>query len=155
MLAHVSRELFIISIMRFYNKPYIWGGSGPVGYDCSGLVESIYKGAGIPIPGRLNSQQLHDQLNMGPVLTPEQCDLGDLLFFGESKDNISHVALGLGYGLMYEAAHGDHTCTTPDIAYARGAMVMANPINHRRDLVAIIKKPFDWPTTSAPTSGPT
>ncbi len=140
--------------MHFYGLPYIWGGSGPVGYDCSGLVEAILKDLGMPLPGRMNAHGIFQYYNMAPKLTMLQADLGDLAFFGPSLDAIDHVGFCLGYGLMFEAAHGDHTCTTKEIALARGAMVKVNPIQHRKDLVAILKMPLVWPPTSAPTSEP-
>lgn len=156
MLAQLSRELYLINLIRYIRLPYIWGGSGPTGYDCSGLVEAAHKLIGIVYPGRPNSQMLHDGYVNGnsPPITPELAGLGDLVFFGSGLSDITHVGLCLGYSLMLEAAHGDHTCTTPEIAAAKGAMVQVNPIRHRRDLVAILKMNIDWPPITAPSSAP-
>lgn len=152
--SQLSRELWLINLMRFNGLPYIWGGNGPHGYDCSGLVEAAHKLIGVLYAQRFNSQQLHNLYANNPKLTIDQADLGDLAFFGASLDAITHVGLCVGYGLMLEAAHGDHTCTTPEIAYARGAMVMVNPIAHRRDLQAVVKVPIGWPSSTAQASQP-
>lgn len=60
-------------------KPYVWGGTGPAGYDCSGLVYAAYKRAGITLPrttyGMLDSWRL--------VRVPKsRAKRGDLAFFG-------------------------------------------------------------------------
>ncbi len=65
--------------MRQHGKPYIWGGTGPAGFDCSGLVYAAYRAAGIPLPrttyGMLGSWRL--------VRIPKsRARRGDLAFFG-------------------------------------------------------------------------
>lgn len=81
-------------------KPYIWGGNGPVGYDCSGLVQQAYKRAGISLP-RVAAAQY------GAVTKISASSLrrGDLLFWSSSKrqSGIEHVALYLGDGRYVEA----------------------------------------------------
>jgi cell wall-associated NlpC family hydrolase len=72
-------------------KPYVWGGDGQPGFDCSGLTRAAYATAGIEIP-----RTAQTQYNAGPRLpagTPPQP--GDLLFFG-TPDKIHHVAMSLG-----------------------------------------------------------
>jgi cell wall-associated NlpC family hydrolase len=79
-------------------KPYIWGGTGPAGYDCSGLV---YASAGIHI-ARTTYQWQQD----GPVIPLSQIQPGDLLFSagtdGTSTDP-GHVAMYLGGGQVIQA----------------------------------------------------
>lgn len=75
-------------------KPYVWGGTGPSSYDCSGLVMEAYAAAGITIPR--TSQVQWQQL---PHVTSPQP--GDLVFFIGSADGGTraapgHVALYLG-----------------------------------------------------------
>lgn len=57
--------------------PYVWGGTGPSGYDCSGLAMEAYASAGISIP-----RTSQEQWAAGPqVSTPRR---GDLVFFAGS-----------------------------------------------------------------------
>ncbi len=60
-------------------KPYIWGGNGPVGYDCSGLaLASWVHGAGISF-ARVADDQYH---TAGTQITFDQLEAGDLVFWG-------------------------------------------------------------------------
>jgi cell wall-associated NlpC family hydrolase len=60
-------------------KPYLWGGTGPYGFDCSGLVYASYRSRGIRLPrttdGMLTSRQL-------VRVRKSQARRGDLAFFG-------------------------------------------------------------------------
>nr|WSX24441.1 C40 family peptidase [Streptomyces tubercidicus] len=81
-------------------KPYIWGGNGPAGYDCSGLVQQAYQRAGIVLP-RVASDQY------GAVTNISQSSLrrGDLLFWSSNgrQSGVHHVAVYLGDGRYVEA----------------------------------------------------
>jgi cell wall-associated NlpC family hydrolase len=82
-------------------KPYIWGGNGPVGYDCSGLVQQAYLAAGIQLP-----RVAADQYHAGSMLPVEQAQPGDLVFLATDKSNpatIHHVAMYLGDHKIIEA----------------------------------------------------
>jgi NlpC/P60 family len=58
-------------------KPYIWGATGPYGYDCSGLVMEAYEHAGIDLP-RTTYEMLASPL-LVPTTHPQR---GDLAFYG-------------------------------------------------------------------------
>ncbi len=98
-------------------KPYIWGGTGPAGYDCSGLVMMAYRAAGISLP-RTTFQQV---LVGTPVYGLGQLAPGDLLFSAGSDGTATdpgHVGMYIGAGLVIEAPQtGEPVMITPLSGY--------------------------------------
>ena len=80
---------------KFIGTPYLWGGTSPKGFDCSGLVHYIYQKQGVSIPR--NSREQFSRL---PVANNPQP--GDLVFF-RRNGVINHVGLYLGGGKMLHA----------------------------------------------------
>ncbi|MGH9087170.1 MAG: NlpC/P60 family protein [Acidimicrobiales bacterium] len=81
--------------------PYRWGGTGPTAYDCSGLVQAAYRAAGVALP-----RVTQAQYDAGPAVPPTTPPLpGDLLFFGSSPADVTHVGLYVGGGDMVDAPH--------------------------------------------------
>lgn len=80
--------------------PYQWGGDNPAtGFDCSGLVQAAYQTGGITLP-----RVAQDQFNAGPQVTGQLIP-GDLVFFGTSSTNVTHVGIYIGGGQMIDAPH--------------------------------------------------
>ena len=82
-------------------KPYLWGGTGPDAFDCSGLVMMAYRAGGIDIP-----RTSQDQWLWGPRVPPGHEQPGDLVFFAGSDGTTTspgHVGLVIGHGEMIEA----------------------------------------------------
>jgi cell wall-associated NlpC family hydrolase len=82
-------------------KPYLWGGTGPNAFDCSGLVMMAYRAAGIDIP-----RTSQEQWAWGPKISASQVEPGDLAFFVGADGTWTapgHVGLVIGGGLMIEA----------------------------------------------------
>lgn len=85
--------------------PYVWGGTTPTGFDCSGLVLYSYRQIGINLPRTSRSQYA-----VGDFIPADRTDLlqpGDLLFFGYDRDpsRIHHVAIYSGDGKMIHAPY--------------------------------------------------
>lgn len=82
---------------------YLWGGLSAAGIDCSGLVYETYHLYGILLP-----RDADQQFEMGIPVSRVDLRPGDLVFFGRSQSQITHVAIYLGQGRIVEAAgaHG-------------------------------------------------
>lgn len=83
--------------------PYQWGGTGPVGYDCSGMVGAAYSAVGLRLPRTAAQQYLAGQHPSLGALQP-----GDLLFWASNAadpQTIEHVAVYAGGDLMVSADH--------------------------------------------------
>ncbi|MET9232621.1 C40 family peptidase [Lentzea sp. NPDC003310] len=79
-------------------EPYVWGGNGETGWDCSGLVTAAYRTAGIAIP-----RTTQPQYDAGPLIPAGHPLMpGDLVFYG-TPINVHHVGLYLGAGKMVHA----------------------------------------------------
>lgn len=88
---------------KYLGVRYVWGGTTPRGFDCSGLTQYCYRAIGISIP-RTSRQQFH----AGAFIPANRLDLlrpGDLVFFGRDgdPDRIHHVAMFVGDGMMLHA----------------------------------------------------
>jgi cell wall-associated NlpC family hydrolase len=84
-------------------QPYLWGGTGPEAFDCSGLTLTAYRAAGINLP-RTAAQQWF----AGPQVALGDLAPGDLLFWAYDATNpstIHHVAMYVGNGQMIAAPH--------------------------------------------------
>jgi cell wall-associated NlpC family hydrolase len=82
-------------------KPYLWGGTGPDRFDCSGLTQAAWQRAGIPL-GRTT----WDQLNDGTPTTLAALLPGDLVLTPGSDGTLAapgHMGMYLGNGLVVHA----------------------------------------------------
>ena len=83
-------------------EPYIYGSTGPYGFDCSGLTYYLYRQFGISLH-RTASQQLQD----GIVVSKEGLQVGDLIFFRESWEYYpaSHIGIYAGNNKIIHAGN--------------------------------------------------
>jgi cell wall-associated NlpC family hydrolase len=82
--------------------PYLWGGEGAGGFDCSGLVQAAYDAAGIQLPRVAQAQYDATAAN---AVALDQLQPGDLVFFGGSLAAITHVGIVVSPGEMVDAPH--------------------------------------------------
>lgn len=86
-----SASGIIGTVQKYLGVPYVWGGSTPSGFDCSGLVQYVFAQNGISLPRMVGGQRAAST----PVSNPRP---GDLVFYGTY-----HVGIYAGNGMMYDA----------------------------------------------------
>jgi cell wall-associated NlpC family hydrolase len=100
-LSRAEVIAFLTAAESRLGLPYVWGGSGPGVFDCSGLVQWSLAQAGVVMP-----RVAADQARTGPQVPVSQLQPGDLLFYytdPTAPGYISHVAIYLGDGKMLQA----------------------------------------------------
>ncbi|MGY6025604.1 NlpC/P60 family protein [Streptomyces spinosirectus] len=96
-------------------KPYVWGATGPGSYDCSGLTQAAWKAAGVSLP-----RTTYDQVNAGTTVSLTDARPGDLIFF---YDDISHVGIYIGNGMMIHAPKPGAYVREESIYYAGSSII--------------------------------
>jgi cell wall-associated NlpC family hydrolase len=81
---------------RFLGVPYVWGGSSPRGFDCSGLVRFVYGHFGITLP-----HSSYGDFDLGRSVPRRDLRPGDLVFF----NGLGHVGMYIGAGRFIEAPY--------------------------------------------------
>ncbi len=98
--GEMTRESLIHFALGFVNAPYLWGGRTPLGIDCSGFSQIVYRLAGRFIP-----RDASQQAKVGNVLGfIEESMPGDLAFFDNDEGKITHVGIVLPHNQIIHAS---------------------------------------------------
>lgn len=95
----------------FIGTPYVWGGSTPSGFDCSGLTQYVYAHFGKQIGRNTIAQE-----SAGAHIPVSQAQVGDLLFWG-TPGSTYHVAIYLGGNSFVAAPEPGQSVKIGNMAY--------------------------------------
>lgn len=96
-ISEVTANL-INTAQRYLGVKYVWGGTTPSGFDCSGLMQYVFDKEDISIPRTSQEQQkASESINIDDV------EPGDLVF--NKEDNATHVGMYIGDDLYIHAPH--------------------------------------------------
>lgn len=94
--------------MSYIGSKYVYGGSTPSGFDCSGFTSYIYKQYGVNL-----NRTAAGQYSNGTAVSRDDLQAGDLVMFG--KSGINHVGIYIGNGQIVHAANPSRGVTTDTI----------------------------------------
>lgn len=108
----VSGQDIVNYLLQFKGTPYVWGGSDPSGFDCSGLMQYGFQHFGISIP-----RVTYDQIGQGQAIGMKGLRPGDLVFFDTDKSiaGPDHVGIYMGDGKMFHTPRPGKSAEVVDI----------------------------------------
>jgi len=116
---------------QYVGVKYVWGGSTPKGFDCSGFTKYVFAKNGVGLP-RTSREQV--RAGDGVPLDFDSMRPGDLLLLAEPGEAISHVAIYVGSGRIIHASSAMGGVNYLDLDGSRGAWYVQNLVAVRRVL---------------------
>jgi peptidoglycan DL-endopeptidase CwlO len=147
LVAHAKAQQAVMFAYSQRGKPYKWGDEGPNTYDCSGLMQTSYRNAGVSLNRVANDQYYGTR---GKPVALSALLPGDLLFFATNPADwrtIHHVAMYIGDGKLI------HAPSTGDVV--RVANVNYSSVDFATRVVDAVPAPIVvTPTTPATSNSP-
>jgi len=100
--AHASTEgdRVVLVASHYAGDPYLWGGTSPAGFDCSGYVQYVFNQVGVNLPRTTN-----EQYTALPHLSADQKQPGDIIFLPDSSGSIYHEGIYAGQNSWWVSSH--------------------------------------------------
>lgn len=95
---------------KYMGVPYVWGGTAPDGWDCSGYTQYVMKENGITLP-----RTAAEQFAKGTAVEKSELQAGDLVFFTTYKPGASHVGFYMGDGKFIHASSAAKEVTISEL----------------------------------------
>ena len=94
-----TASAIIATAKKYIGVPYVWGGSTPSGFDCSGFVQYVFNAHGISLP-RVSKEQY----GVGTKVSKSSLKAGDLVFFNTEGNGVSHLGIYIGNNQFIHAS---------------------------------------------------
>jgi len=90
----------VATAKKYIGVPYVWGGTTPSGFDCSGFTQYVFRQHGVTLP-----RTTTEQYKIGSYVSKSNLKVGDLVFLQNTyRQGISHVGIYVGDGKMIHAS---------------------------------------------------
>lgn len=103
-----TAQQIIDNAKKLLGTPYVWGGTTPSGFDCSGFVQYVFRQSGISLP-----RTTTEQCKVGTYVSKSDLQPGDLVFLQNTyREGVSHVGIYIGDGKMIHASSSKGVVTS-------------------------------------------
>ncbi|MDP4182763.1 MAG: SH3 domain-containing protein [Bacillota bacterium] len=110
-----NRQALVAYAKKFLGVRYVYGGSSPNGFDCSGFVLYVFNHFGIDL-----ERVAADQARQGSKVSRENLRPGDVIFFDTNggRNYVNHAGIYIGDGMFIHASSGSnaHKVTISDLS---------------------------------------
>lgn len=111
---YASQNPMVAQALRWLGTPYLYGGTGTRGIDCSSLVQHAFAACGVKLP-----RTAATQARIGAAVAPADLQPGDRLYFSASGTRIDHTGLYMGNGLFVHASGSGHRVMVSNLFQGR------------------------------------
>jgi len=127
---------------RYLGTRYVFGGTRPGAFDCSGFVRYVFARHGVPLPRTAREQAGVGHTVIGGL---DSLRTGDLLFFRTRRGRAAHVAIYAGDGRIIHASAGSRRVRYDDLESTRGRWFITH--------LSGVRRVVDGPSSAADSLG--
>ncbi len=109
----IKADMIVKTAYKYLGVPYVWGGTSPKGFDCSGLTHYVMLENEIAIPRTVATQD-----PQGTAVAKSELQPGDFVFFNTSGSGPSHVGISVGSGKFIHASSGSKKVVVSELSNA-------------------------------------
>jgi peptidoglycan DL-endopeptidase CwlO len=127
--ARGNASAILATAERYLGVPYVWGGTTPRGFDCSGYVQYVFRLHNIELP-RTSRQQAH--VGEWASTAAHALRPGDLMFFATRSAQIDHIAIYAGSNRFIHSSSSGGGVTYDELTTRRGQWFASHHVATRR-----------------------